>query len=371
MNKVRILALSLFCGIFPFLFAQVKVSYPILSMPIVSSEELKEDAGELYNAVIAELDWQGKLSNTYTVTNSQTSLGDQFPSRENINALVPDLNPRYVFIQTLSAFEEEKIFGLQLWDPDNPAYPISEYKIPYQNVEDVLPLVPFSIWQITAPLPPVFAPASPEGSPVSSSPEEDDVSPLPPEDYAWKNKWLYLGLRGGPSPRLYVRPDGTPLTVGLSFDVGIRGEFQFFSVHWPDNFFSLSLQTGMDITMDNAINRTYLAPSSFDFTTWTLSVPAVFKINYKPISFLLSLYGGVFYILPLKSYTFELPLGYTVGINWGGKMGPGVLFLDLRISGDIGQAVINSASGIVHKRIMITLSMGYEFGLFDRKRKEE
>jgi hypothetical protein len=49
------------------------------------------------------------------------------------------------------------------------------------------------------------------------------------------------------------------------------------------------------------------------------------------------------------------------------KLGPGLISLDLRFSADTAPWTIHGDPGVSYKRRILTLSLGYEFGLIDRK----
>jgi hypothetical protein len=195
------------------------------------------------------------------------------------------------------------------------------------------------------------------------------------EDWAWKNKWLYLGLQGITAPGFYTAEVEELKALGVAFGAGVVAEFQMVHWYWPYKYLSLSLQTGADLLFDRVSYRTVAAdPSAVNgirsvlvkLDTSSLSLPLLFKVNYKPSHFVLSLYGGANYILPLSAYTVSPPLGLIGGFMAGIKAGRGVLFLDIRYSGDLGVSSIRGAPPLQFQRRSLFLSVGFEFGLFTR-----
>jgi hypothetical protein len=106
------------------------------------------------------------------------------------------------------------------------------------------------------------------------------------------------------------------------------------------------------------------------FNSYSLSFPLGVKLNYKPGSLSFGLYGAAYYDLLLQTPPVkDLPLGYTVGLEAGTHVGPGVLSLDLRYSADLGETVFPDIYGfpaLHYTRSFIAVSLGYNFGLFKR-----
>jgi hypothetical protein len=162
----------------------------------------------------------------------------------------------------------------------------------------------------------------------------------------------------------------------MAFDAAFHAEFQFFSRYWPNNYFSLSLISGASLNTDNADYRDYVASGStiritqVTFNSSSLSFPFGIKVNYKPGPLALGLYGNLYYDLLLQTPpTKDLPLGYTLGLEAGTHVGPGVLSLDLHYSADLGETVFPGASGLPslhYTRSFIAVSLGYSFGLLQK-----
>jgi hypothetical protein len=62
--------------------------------------------------------------------------------------------------------------------------------------------------------------------------------------------------------------------------------------------------------------------------------------------------------------------GYTAGGRAGIKLGPGVVFLDVRYMGDFinAKATVHTSSVEIYKRRIIAIGIGYKIGLINQKR---
>jgi hypothetical protein len=226
--------------------------------------------------------------------------------------------------------------------------------------------------------------------PVTKAASEESREPevlAPPEDWAWKNKWLYLGLQAIVASGFYGSETEDFLTVGLAYGAGLSMELQFVHLYWPGNYLSLSIETGANLMMDNfgyqeigtdAGQVNSAVPR--DIMTLSLLTPAVLKLNYKPGYFALGLYAGAYYLLPLNSSGIPLPLnafavappfGLTAGLKAGVKAGrAGVLSLNIRFSMDQGLSSTLEdleEDSMQFQRSLLSFGIGYEFGLFNRK----
>jgi hypothetical protein len=199
----------------------------------------------------------------------------------------------------------------------------------------------------------------------------------------YKNHWLFLGARLGPSLRLYTPQGDTPLTggdtPGFSLDLGLQASVQILSV--------FSIQAEMVFTWDNAPVWNYIyLPEKDDvdrytreFSSFSLQIPLMAKLNFYPGVFRVSPFFGAYVLVPLGgmkmsssrdkeqnySYSFSPPVGLLGGINAAYPMGPGMIFADLRYAGDLGEPNLQDSGGPrSYQRNMFSLSIGYEFGFF-------
>jgi hypothetical protein len=203
--------------------------------------------------------------------------------------------------------------------------------------------------------------------------------------------WLYLGVRAGYSARFYKIPPQTGYinknqSLGNTFEIALQATYQVKPF--------LALQGELLFTMDTASHQQYhTSPESTElvlqtdkFQSGTLMIPLILKGTFWFDRFLVEPLAGLYLTVPLSrmttsaegdsaytsgksGYTYSVPLGFTAGADFGVHLGPGTLFLDARYSADFGNAV--KAGDTVYRRSMVSLSMGYRFGFFKKKTKEE
>jgi hypothetical protein len=202
------------------------------------------------------------------------------------------------------------------------------------------------------------------------------------------SRWLYLGLRTGPSLRLYTPPHDTAFTggdtYGLSPEVGILADFRIIP--------RFSIQTEVDFTWDQAAVWEYSANAAQNdlerhtqhFEGFSLQFPLMAKLNFYPGKFRVSPFFGPYVTVSLgkmeivrphvgdisASASYSVPMGLLGGLNLSYPIGPGMIFLDLRYAADLGTPNL-SAVGITetYKRHMVSLSMGFEFGLIRKQQR--
>jgi hypothetical protein len=104
------------------------------------------------------------------------------------------------------------------------------------------------------------------------------------------------------------------------------------------------------------------------------------KLNFYPGKFRISPFLGGYVFLPLGKmetsaidtegsfqYSFSPPLGLLGGISLGFPLGPGMIFADIRYAADLAEPELEGYEGTSYRRHMVTLSFGYEFGLFKKR----
>jgi hypothetical protein len=207
------------------------------------------------------------------------------------------------------------------------------------------------------------------------------------------NRWLYLGLRFGGSFRFYGLPKvvadySSNYTQGFTYEAGVQVGFRFLSF--------LSVQGEVIFTQDNApfrgpkfniVNDTEIRYIYFtdNYVSSSLMIPILVKFHIKKDPFVIAPFGGVYWAIPLgllefqttetgganQKYEYHLSsgLGMALGVNAGLKLGPGILFLDLRYAFDFGKTLIAMESGREYTRSMISFSLGYELAFINKKRR--
>jgi hypothetical protein len=220
--------------------------------------------------------------------------------------------------------------------------------------------------------PPETAAAEPAPPVTTKTPPEQPPPARPHDDV--RDYWLYLGLRGGGSWRFYAEGDKSFFAGAGLLDQapGWEGAFQASVRLLP----FLALQGEAIFTQDR------LSAGGLRMSSYSMMFPLLMRFIIRKNNVILSPLGGVYYILPVgdmefsasgvsvfSPWTCPLPLGYTLGFSAGVQLGPGSLFLDLRYSGDLSAAEIDSAGGSkLYTRNRASFTLGYEFGLVNRKR---
>jgi hypothetical protein len=212
--------------------------------------------------------------------------------------------------------------------------------------------------------------------------QEDTV---PEESDVFKH-WLYLGLRVGPSFRVYTPAKDTPYTGGDTFapslDVAFQANLSFLSF--------LSVQAELVVTWDNASCWAYYRQGNEterytrDYTTVSLQVPFTVQADLYPGKVRLSPFAGVYLLVPLgnlraqdslnsgswsDTYSFSPPLGFLGGLSVAWKLGPGVLSGDLRYAADLGVPVPDTTEILSYRRNMLSFTLGYGWALIAKKEK--
>ncbi|MDR2403268.1 MAG: outer membrane beta-barrel protein [Spirochaetaceae bacterium] len=206
------------------------------------------------------------------------------------------------------------------------------------------------------------------------------------------NRWLYIGARFGGSIRFYglpkvVKDYSSNYTQGFSFEVAVQVGFRFLSF--------LSVQGEIIYTQDNApfrgpmfvmtneeIRYIYFTDN---YTSSSLMIPIVVKFHVNKSPFIISPFGGVYWAIPLGLLKFETTkegeasqqyeynlssaLGIAVGLDAGLRLGPGILFVDVRYAFDLGKTMIAMEDGREYTRSMLSFSLGYELALLNKKKR--
>jgi hypothetical protein len=215
---------------------------------------------------------------------------------------------------------------------------------------------------------------------IAKPPEETVPTAVPA---APEENRLYLGLRLGPSLRIYSRPDEPPIfenevTHYFNINIAFQATWEFMP--------SLGVQAELVFTTDYAPFTFYrdegnIRVFSMDpMLSASLMFPFLLKYTFRKGPLFAAALGGLYFTLPLGEmqndsfggnfeYSVDPPLGYTLGINLGMKAGPGFLFLDLRWAADFGTTVIKDTGQTLYRRSIVSICIGYEMGFLPKNRK--
>ncbi|MDR1636507.1 MAG: PorT family protein [Treponema sp.] len=211
----------------------------------------------------------------------------------------------------------------------------------------------------------------------------EPVVPVDPSA-SWREKWLYLGFRAGPSFTGYsfqsTRNYASGLSPGISGEGGLVADIRIL------RFFSI--QTEMIITFDTFNvakdpDENNGERSTDSFSAISFTAPLMVKVPLGFEKFLLSFYTGAYLALtPFQinrkssnsddNYDMNLvpPLGFVIGMDLGLRLGPGELFMDLRYTRDFGMTIVRNGNEPQYIRDRITMGLGYKFGLIRRGKPE-
>ena len=192
---------------------------------------------------------------------------------------------------------------------------------------------------------------------------------------------ITAGPRAGVSPHFWTLSNdikGDAESPAIGFEPAAQGAFYFTDL--------FALQTEIALSIDNVSysgNEADGTAYTASFESLSLRVPLLARFTFRPGIFLLSTFGGVSFNFPLgdmklysslyddSSYRFLIPPGYVLGVNAGMKLGPGVLFVDARFSGDFAKTVIKDNSGTLalYTRNALSFSLGYEWEFTLKRQK--
>jgi hypothetical protein len=184
---------------------------------------------------------------------------------------------------------------------------------------------------------------------------------------------------------MYTPSDDTPYTGGDSYGFALDTALQVGVQILP----FLSVQGELVFTWDRASRWDYFPALSgerdrytWDYTSFSLMFPLMAKLNFYPGKFRVSPFFGLYFLLPLgdiqitnsltnkkESYSYEVspPVGLLGGVSGAMKLGPGMIFADLRYAADLGEPDPAGRDIITYLRSMGSLTFGYEWAFFTKK----
>jgi hypothetical protein len=246
----------------------------------------------------------------------------------------------------------------------------------YIQVEDSYETLPFLVWQMMANAPFLVTEAPPPPPPPVVTADTSNATRMAPivnlinavpDDDTWKNKWIYMGAKFGPSLHFYMAGDDSPNkddNQNFTVEAGVEISVQALDF--------LTIQTEANFGMDNADYRDLTDPANpavdHVYKASYLYFPLLLKGVIKPgRTFLVEPYGGAYLNLDLGLGDMQLPIGgWLAGLDVGFKVGSGVLFIDLRYTTDLLDATVANEL-IETRRHTATISAGYKIGFLNRK----
>jgi len=173
-------------------------------------------------------------------------------------------------------------------------------------------------------------------------------------DADWRNNWLFADINAIWAPRVYTVPDQHISWV--NFGIGVSLEYNFL------DFMSVGL--GVQLVQDGIVITD--EESGVEYRDLLLEIPLALKFVFRPSTFTLEPYGGVSYNHSLMETTTPSFLSWFAGIQFGMKVGPGMIVIDPRFSMDFfnSQIVENS---VEYQRYLFQISLGYKFGFLPKR----
>jgi hypothetical protein len=203
-----------------------------------------------------------------------------------------------------------------------------------------------------------------------------------PRADAWTDPLFMLGVRAGVSQRWYTEPgEVSSGALALNLEGGASGALRLTTL--------FSLQLELLLTKDTVVyrglnlNGSQYSMEHVTYTNYSLMIPLLLKMNFRPGPVWISPLAGFYTMVPLGrtryhysagdgdsySWHYTVPLGFAIGLEGAAQSGPGRIFAGLRYAADFGAARINN--GHEYRRTMFSVYLGYEFGFSGGKNIDE
>jgi hypothetical protein len=234
---------------------------------------------------------------------------------------------------------------------------------------------------------PFFAAAQTSGERIETgrlgAADPEAANAPPAEDRAYGNRWLYLGLRAGPSLGIYTPGDDTAFTggdgYGASLNVAAQAAVEIVPLFSVQAEAILAWDQGYLWRYEYSNSENDIISSQHKFKALSFQFPLLAKLNFYPGKFRVSPFLGAYVIVPLGkletsghgktasyAYSYSPPLGLLGGLSVEFPLGPGLIFVDLRCAADLGKTEPRGDME-TYTRHTATLSLGYEFGFFKKR----
>jgi TolB-like protein len=204
----------------------------------------------------------------------------------------------------------------------------------------------------------------------------------------WKYKFLHTGLRPGFSAHFYDTPgtrfSGTEAEIWYSADIAAFIAFQVhrhFSVQTEVVFTSDAMSITKTLSKyDEYDNFLYDYNTTYSFASSNLLIPVLITATWRPSVFSIECLAGIYFNVPVGEIKISdsfsgteetggvsAPPGIAAGVGLGIKLGPGLLFLDLRYMADFANTKTESPSftGDIYRRGMASAGIGYKMSFFN------
>jgi NADH:ubiquinone oxidoreductase subunit len=328
-----------------------------------------EEAAAIFNkAVAAAAGALEKYSPRLVTSGAVISAGVRIPTdMPPLRELVP--GARYALTGGVYPGSNEDDYYLQLWLWDmSGATMIYTDDLVYQNINEALNIVPGLVEWLFSHIVDVI------------------VKSEPAAEKGWDDNRLTLGLRAGVSQRWYTAPsESVAGAQALNFEGTLLAAVLLNPL--------FSLQGEIVFTYDDLVYRGVTdigggAPytpvlANEKYTSYSLMFPVLLKANFTPGDIRLAPFAGLYTFCPLGktsyrknptgetgsySWSSDVPLGFTVGLEAAVRAGSGMILFDFRYSSDFDTINIHNDPGTAYKRGMLSLSAGYALGFISLKK---
>ena len=175
-------------------------------------------------------------------------------------------------------------------------------------------------------------------------------------------KWLYAGLRTGGSLRIFRSPENEDLSDLYVNDYRFYENFSIAAHVFGQLIGSFGIQLEAIYSKENEPIK---QQSSFTF-------PGLLRYTYRRGTMAVSAMGGGYLEIPMGTMKddflyspYDPLLGWTAGVTFGNRIGPGYVYIDLRWSADLSDTVKKGPPETEgYRRSMLSLCVGYEAGFF-------
>jgi len=177
-------------------------------------------------------------------------------------------------------------------------------------------------------------------------------------DDSWRNKWLYVGLSGLWTPRIYTAQSRE--INYTNYGLALLVEYHFWDY--------------MSVSLEPQFVRDWIVvslTSGEQYTDLMLEIPIILKGVFKPLNyFMIEPYAGVAFNITLMGNTKPSVASWLVGAQIGIKAGPGMIIIDPRYSRDFTSSSLPyNENNIDYNRMAVQIALGYKFGLLDKRKK--
>jgi hypothetical protein len=135
---------------------------------------------------------------------------------------------------------------------------------------------------------------------------------------------------------------------------------------------------------DEYDNFLYSYNTTDTFTSKSLLIPFFAKVTWRPGIFAVNGLAGIYFTLPLSQMEWSdsfygtsqsghitSSMGFAAGGSLGVKLGPGILFADVRYMRDFGNTKIEGENFTmdIYNRSLLSFGIGYEIGFINMRKK--